>query len=66
MKNDGPCRECQDRYIGCFADCDVYKAWKAARVEENRKIAAARNREARLTYYAVEMSRKQKRRTRRK
>ena len=41
MKN-APCKEngidCQDRHVGCHAECEKYKAWKADvdKANENR------------------------------
>ncbi len=23
-----PCKDCMNRYIGCHADCELYKQWK--------------------------------------
>lgn len=64
MQNDkkNPCYQCPRRYPGCSADCDDYKEWRAKRDELNKKAYNARVRDAKLTHYAVEQARKQKRR----
>lgn len=28
LKQLSPCRDCQDRQLGCHSDCDKYKEWK--------------------------------------
>ena len=25
---DAPCTKCEDRYVGCHADCQEYKDWR--------------------------------------
>lgn len=57
-----PCYECPNRYPGCFADCEQYKAWKAERDALKIKMVKARNQESRITHYTVDMRRKSKRR----
>lgn len=32
--NASPCKDCEFRRPGCHGDCEVYKAWCAARKEE--------------------------------
>ena len=64
MNKDGPCYECPDRYFGCFADCERYKAWRKKFDEAQQRIRNERDRDAQVTHYMAEMSRKQKRRKR--
>lgn len=37
MKNDNPCYQCPDRYVGCHAKCEKYNEWRVQHVEEERK-----------------------------
>lgn len=36
MKHPVPCRDCEERTVGCHAGCERYKAWHAAHVEASR------------------------------
>lgn len=33
-----PCKGCLNRYIGCHADCELYKNWKTGHEEDNKAI----------------------------
>ena len=33
---NNPCKNCEDRYVGCHGECDRYKEWKDV-VEEKRQ-----------------------------
>ena len=57
-----PCRECQERYAGCGAKCDVYKLWKKAWDEKQAAIREAKNRDDHIKSYQTEQKRKAKRR----
>lgn len=37
MKKENPCKECDDRYIGCHDSCFKYGKWKEQRDEEKKK-----------------------------
>lgn len=29
-----PCNLCEERFVGCHTDCEVYKTWKAESEEQ--------------------------------
>lgn len=33
-----PCKECENRHVGCHGECEAYKTWTEDRKELNRKI----------------------------
>ena len=38
-----PCRDCDEREVGCHAHCIAYKIWKAEHIAECDRIAAKRH-----------------------
>lgn len=57
-----PCRECQERYAGCGAKCNVYKLWKQEYDAKQARIREEKNRVDRLVTYQIDQKRKAKRR----
>lgn len=48
QNGNGPCADCEERYVGCHAECERYKAWKEDREKqrEAKHAATASYREA--------------------
>lgn len=36
--NNCPCHHCENRHVGCHAECEVYKGWRAERDALNERI----------------------------
>ena len=38
-REDSPCKDCVDRYLGCHGECNLYCEWKSnlEKVNEERK-----------------------------
>ena len=36
MKRDAPCMDCDERRVGCHAECERYKVWRKQLDEQNR------------------------------
>lgn len=51
MKNDGPCKNCTNRYLGCHADCLDYVDWKTNFEERKNFINNARYKQRNLDEY---------------
>ena len=45
-----PCTVCEERFVGCHAECDAYKRWREDQDElkRRRNKAAARDSEMRI------------------
>lgn len=44
MKNDPPCHHCQERYLGCHAECQryaKYHAWRAGKLAKKHTLNQA-------------------------
>ena len=39
------CGVCEERFVGCHAQCDAYKAWNNERMAEREKIYQQNNRQ---------------------
>lgn len=61
-----PCRECEERFFGCFAECDIYKAWKTEYEARRKKAREKMEKESETTRYVVDAARRSKRNYRRK
>ena len=57
-----PCGVCEERFIGCHAQCDAYKAWDAERWKQRESEYRKRNREGMLDNFRKDAIRKQGRR----
>lgn len=57
-----PCRECQERYVGCGAKCDVYKLWKKEYDAKRDEIREKKYKESWLTNYQLDQKMKSRRR----
>lgn len=53
MKTD-PCYECEKRYVGCHADCDDYKEWKARQQTATEAKHKDRRRQGMLNSYTMQ------------
>ena len=54
-----PCKDCQDRKVGCHADCDRYEEYAKYRIEisrRRRQEAIAHNSVMQIHSNAVEIS----------
>lgn len=38
-----PCNLCEDRFVGCHARCEVYKAWKDEIADQKKRNGTAKN-----------------------
>lgn len=38
-----PCNLCEVRFVGCHAECEVYKTWKAEVAEQKERNGTAKN-----------------------
>lgn len=55
---NAPCVDCQTRYVGCHANCDRYKAWKAEQMTDAERVRKDKRRNSMLNAYTVtEMAR---------
>ena len=55
-----PCKDCQQRKIGCHAKCEEYLAYAILCREQNERVAKAKNIES--DFYAVSTRRRKKER----
>lgn len=53
-----PCRNCENREVGCHATCDRYIEWKQAHIEKQRKRFAYK--ETEYQYMAIARERRNK------
>jgi len=56
-----PCGLCEERYLGCHAQCDAYRAWNSERMAEREKMYQRINRKDMLDGFKAEAIRKAKR-----
>ena len=61
-----PCRECEERFFGCFAECEVYKAWRKEYDAINEKAREQRYQESSITRFKVESAQKTRKGKRKK
>ena len=59
-----PCGVCEERYLGCHAKCDAYKAWNNERMAEREQTYRKRNAEDMMDSFKVSAIRKRRRRNR--
>ena len=38
-----PCNLCEERFVGCHAECEAYKTWKAEIAEQKARNGTAKN-----------------------
>lgn len=53
-----PCKDCQDRVVGCHSNCECYTAWKKKHDEEHELIIQKRKTEGDLLHRRNEAIRK--------
>ena len=41
---DSPCKDCEDRTVGCHSICERYNNWKADSTEKPKPVAHSRPR----------------------
>ena len=59
-----PCGVCEERYLGCHAQCDAYRAWNNERMEEREKMYQRINRKDMLDGFKAASIRKSRRKRR--
>ena len=59
-----PCGVCEERFVGCHAKCEAYKAWDAERWKKREAEYRQRNREDLLDDFKAGAMQKQRRRRR--
>ena len=37
-RNQAPCQNCEDRFVGCHGQCEKYKAFKENLIDKSTKI----------------------------
>ena len=47
-KTELPCKDCDERYVGCHSRCPEYLSWRADRDENLKKIREVKELELRL------------------
>ena len=58
LYSDNPCRYCEDRYSGCHAKCEEYKAWKQELNDKKTKAYEANKLERELDSIAINSRRR--------
>ena len=61
MVKTEPCFNCEKRYVGCHADCEDYKAWKADRADAQNKRYHRKADESMLNHYTIKSALKNSR-----
>ena len=51
MNKIAPCKDCENREIGCHGNCEKYKAWKAELQEMKKQIGKEKMKLYRLDGY---------------
>jgi predicted ATP-binding protein involved in virulence len=64
MKNDIPCHGCENRYAGCHSECAKYSEWSKEHIRKQREIRSIIEAENAMHTYAIETSKRIKRRRR--
>ena len=44
MREDSPCRGCEDRHTACHGSCEKYKAWKDRDLAQKKHLEDNKNR----------------------
>lgn len=57
-----PCGICEERYVGCHAKCDAYRAWNNERMAEREQTYRKRNAEDMVDSFKAAAIRKSRRR----
>ena len=66
MREQRPCFECEERFVGCQIECDVLKAWNEQEKARKEKYNEARRRENILMDYSVDAAYKNQKKRRRR
>lgn len=53
MKNP-PCKDCEERFVGCHSQCEKYKEWRSARDEINGIVRKAKTEERMIIEHFVD------------
>lgn len=53
MKNP-PCKDCDERFVGCHSQCEEYKKWRSARDEINDIVQKAKTEERMIVEHFVD------------
>ena len=59
----GPCKDCEERHLGCHSDCERYKAYREEWERITAEIWKAKKAEALTEGYVITMKRKIARQT---
>ena len=59
-----PCGICEERFVGCHAKCEAYKAWDAEKWKQREEEYRKRNREDMLDDFKASAMQKQRRKRR--
>ncbi len=57
-----PCGVCEKRFVGCHAECDVFKAWQEQQKERLKKLYQQHARNDLLNDFKADAIRKARRR----
>lgn len=49
---NNPCQGCEDRHVGCHAECERHQEWVAEKDRQKAIVTAARDRELDLDEFA--------------
>lgn len=58
------CLNCNNRYVGCHADCETYKAWKSEQLASAEAKRKAKETQSMLNSYTAKAARKYMRKKR--
>ena len=61
-----PCGVCEERFVGCHAECEVFRAWHEEQMERRRKLYERHSREDLLDDFKAKSIGKTKRRRKKK
>ncbi len=59
-----PCMVCEERFIGCHAECEVFHAWQKEQREKRSQKYQVKNRVALLDDFKADAMKKKRRKRR--
>ena len=57
------CKGCEERHLGCHAECENYKAWKEERDQQKDELYKQKSSEKVISNYTIENVYRAKKRT---
>lgn len=60
MRETPPCKNCEDRHVGCHVVCEKYKSWSDKHAKEMQHLRDEREKEDLLNRYASEVGKRMK------